>query len=111
MKQKVLLILLDEGLGRSIASALGKAGYETRAAPDRYQAINLMSEHDPDFLILDREIEDSDVILLCRSFRREMNLPAARVLLLTDDPDNNLSCTSWTAASTITWSSPLQWNN
>lgn len=90
MKLKVLLVTADETLESSIGAALEESGYAVFRAADRYRAIHLMNEHDPDFIILDTKIPDSDVVLLCRTFRWEMKLPATSVLLLTHDPNHNL---------------------
>jgi DNA-binding response OmpR family regulator len=84
MKQKVLLVMGDQELGRALDPALQKAGFEVFAAPDRYKAIAMMNERNPDFIVLDRSVADSEVVLLCRSIRWEMKLPVTSILLISD---------------------------
>jgi DNA-binding response OmpR family regulator len=86
MTQTVLLVLADDELSRSIEHALQGVGYDICIAPDRYKAVALMNERNPDFIVLDRSIPDSEVVLLCRSIRWEMKLPATSILLLSDTP-------------------------
>lgn len=90
MKLKVLLVLTDDALEHRVRQAVEDEGYEVFRASDRYRAIALMNEHDPDFIILDTTVPDSDVILLFRSFRWEMKLPATSVLLLTEEANHNV---------------------
>ena len=89
MKHKVLLVLTDGKARQEIESALRGAGYQVSSAADRYRAIALMNDTNPDFIILDKDIPDSDIVMICRSMRWEMRLPAASILLLSEE--ENLS--------------------
>ncbi|MBI5301624.1 MAG: response regulator transcription factor [Chloroflexi bacterium] len=77
---KLLLVEDDQTLLETLAYNLGREGYDVVRASDGITALNLAREHKPDLIILDIMLPELDGLSVCRTLRRESNVP---IVLLT----------------------------
>lgn len=77
---KLLLVEDDQTLLETLAYNLGREGYDVVRASDGIAALNLAREHKPDLILLDIMLPELDGLSVCRTLRRESNVP---IVLLT----------------------------
>ncbi len=77
---KLLLVEDDPTLLETLEYNLGREGYTVIRASDGITALNLAREHTPDLILLDIMLPELDGLSVCRTLRRESNVP---IVLLT----------------------------
>ncbi len=79
-KMSILVIEDDQTLQETLAYNLNREGYQVIRAGDGISALNLAREHKPDLILLDVMLPELDGLTVCRTLRRESNVP---IVLLT----------------------------
>jgi DNA-binding response OmpR family regulator len=77
---KLLLVEDDQTLREALVYNLTREGYEVVETGDGVTALDLAREHKPDLVLLDIMLPGLDGLTVCRTLRREMDVP---VVLLT----------------------------
>ncbi len=77
---KLLLVEDDQILRETLALNLVREGYEVIHTGDGIAALNLVREHQPDLVLLDIMLPGLDGLTVCRTLRRESQVP---IVLLT----------------------------
>lgn len=77
---KLLLVEDDQTLLETLSYNLGREGYNVIRASDGITALNLAREHQPDLILLDIMLPELDGLSVCRTLRRESDVP---IVLLT----------------------------
>ncbi len=77
---KILLVEDDTTLSETLAFNLTREGYEVIQAGDGITGLNLAREGQPDLLLLDIMLPELDGLSVCRTLRRELDVP---IVLLT----------------------------
>ena len=77
---KLLLVEDDQTLRETLAYNLAREGYEVKQAGDGLTALDLAREHCPDLVVLDIMLPGLDGLTVCRTLRRESDVP---IVLLT----------------------------
>ncbi|MBN1311455.1 MAG: response regulator transcription factor [Anaerolineae bacterium] len=80
MAQKILIIEDEHQIARLVRLYLEKAGYQAVECHDGKRAIFAFRHEKPDLVILDLNLPGSDGLDVCRSLRRESDVP---VIMLT----------------------------
>jgi DNA-binding response OmpR family regulator len=75
----VLLVEDERSIADPFASALTRSGFRTTVAQTGEQAMTLVSELDPDVVLLDLSLPDSDGRDVCRRLRLESDVPIIMV--------------------------------
>lgn len=78
--KKILVVEDDETLQETLAYNLNREGYEVIRAGDGITALNLARQVKPDLILLDVMLPELDGLTVCRTLRRESNVP---IVLLT----------------------------
>jgi two-component system, OmpR family, response regulator len=78
--KKVLVVEDDQTLQETLEYNLEREGYKVIRAGDGVSALNLAREHKPDLILLDVMLPELDGLTVCRTLRRESNVP---IVLLT----------------------------
>lgn len=78
--KKILVVEDDETLQETLAYNLNREGYEVIRASDGMTALNLARQAKPDLILLDVMLPELDGLTVCRTLRRESNVP---IVLLT----------------------------
>jgi DNA-binding response OmpR family regulator len=79
-KNQVLIVEDDQTLQETLAFNLDREGYEVLRASDGVSALNVARDKDPDLILLDVMLPELDGLTVCRTLRRESNVP---IVLLT----------------------------
>ncbi len=79
-KNQVLIVEDDQTLQETLAYNLNREGYEVIRASDGVSALNLARDREPDLILLDIMLPELDGLTVCRTLRRESNVP---IVLLT----------------------------
>ncbi len=77
---KLLLVEDDQILRETLALNLVREGYEVIHTGDGIAALNLARQHQPDLVLLDIMLHGLDGLTVCRTLRRESQVP---IVLLT----------------------------
>ncbi len=77
---KLLLVEDDQTLLDTLSFNLMREGYDVIRASDGVAALDLAREHKPDLIVLDVMLPGLDGLTVCRTLRREMDVP---IVLLT----------------------------
>jgi DNA-binding response OmpR family regulator len=77
---KLLLVEDDQTLRETLAYNLAREGYEVIQAGDGVSALDLAREHHPELVVLDIMLPGLDGLTVCRTLRRESDVP---IVLLT----------------------------
>jgi DNA-binding response OmpR family regulator len=84
MSEKILVVEDEPALQETLAYNLEKQGYQVETIGDGRAAIDLAREFKPDLILLDIMLPGMDGFEVCKTLRREMNVP---VLMLTARDD------------------------
>lgn len=87
MNEKILIVEDDLDIAKLMRIFLKKEGYSVYHAPDGQTAIGLFREVNPDLIILDIMLPDSNGKVLCENFRRLTLSPILFVTALHDEED------------------------
>lgn len=77
---KLLLVEDDQTLLETLTFNLAREGYEVIRAGDGVNALDLARQHKPDLVVLDVMLPGLDGLTVCRTLRRETDVP---IVLLT----------------------------
>jgi two-component system, OmpR family, alkaline phosphatase synthesis response regulator PhoP len=80
MAKKILVVDDEPQIVKVVRAYLEKAGFQVVTAEDGLAALNAFRREKPDFLILDLNLPGMDGLDICRTIRRESNVP---ILMLT----------------------------
>ena len=80
LHNRILLIEDDREIARLVELRLKSEGFEIQHAEMGVDGLNKFNTGDPDILILDLMLQDIDGIEICRTVRKQSNLP---ILMLT----------------------------
>jgi DNA-binding response OmpR family regulator len=84
MSEKILVVEDEPSLQETLVYNLEKQGYQVEATGDGRVALDLARQLKPDLILLDIMLPGMDGFEVCRTLRREMNIP---VLMLTARDD------------------------
>lgn len=84
MPEKILVVEDEPALQETLAYNLEKQGYQVETTGDGRAALNLARQLKPDLILLDIMLPGMDGFEVCKTLRREMNVP---VLMLTARDD------------------------
>jgi DNA-binding response OmpR family regulator len=73
--ERILLIEDDRRMRRAVALSLGQQGYEVIEAADGADGIRLLSERQPELVLLDVMLPGADGFEVCRQIRGESDVP------------------------------------
>lgn len=85
MPHRLLIVEDDRDLARNLIDYLEIQGYVTDYAPDGFSALNLLSGHAYDLVVLDLNLPGVDGITLCKRFRHELYGRTPVVVLTAQD--------------------------
>ena len=71
----VLLVEDEQSIAEPFASALNRSGFQTSVARTGAEAIRLIREREPDVVLLDLSLPDSDGRDICRRLRIDSDVP------------------------------------
>ncbi len=80
MAKKILVVDDEPQIVKVLKAYLEKAGFQVVTASDGTSALSTFQREKPDFMILDLNLPGIDGLDVCRSIRRESNIP---ILMLT----------------------------
>ena len=75
MAHRILVVDDDPHIRDVISFALEKAGMTTETARDGTEALKSFQRHQPDMIILDIGMPDTDGLAVCREIRKSSNVP------------------------------------
>jgi two-component system, OmpR family, response regulator len=75
MAHSILVVDDDPHIREVVCFALGKAGMAARAAEDGAAALRMVEDLVPDLIVLDINMPEMDGLELCRSLRRDSEVP------------------------------------
>lgn len=78
--KKILVVDDEQQLVKVLRGYLEKAGYAVVTAYDGLEALNVMQKEKPDFAILDLNLPGMDGLDVCKTIRRDSDIP---ILMLT----------------------------
>jgi DNA-binding response OmpR family regulator len=84
MAEKILIVEDEPSLQETLVYNLEKQGYEVSAVGDGREAVETARRLKPDLLVLDLMLPGMDGFEVCKTLRREMNVP---ILMLTARDD------------------------
>ena len=84
---KLLLVEDDQTLRETLAYNLGHEGYEVLQAADGVSALDLAREHEPELVVLDIMLPGLDGLTVCRTLRRESDVPIVLLTARTGEVD------------------------
>jgi DNA-binding response OmpR family regulator len=84
---RLLLVEDDQTLRETLAYNLGREGYEVISADNGVSALDLAREHDPDLVVLDIMLPGLDGLTVCRTLRRESDVPIVLLTARTGEVD------------------------
>ena len=80
MAKKIFIVDDEPQIVKVLKAYLEKAGYQVMTADDGKNALGIFQREKPDFLILDLNLPGLDGLEVCKSIRRDSNIP---ILMLT----------------------------
>ena len=80
MPKKIFIVDDEPQIVKVLKAYLEKAGYQVVTADDGKNALGIFQREKPDFLILDLNLPGLDGLEVCKSIRRDSNIP---ILMLT----------------------------
>jgi two-component system, OmpR family, alkaline phosphatase synthesis response regulator PhoP len=80
MAKKIFIVDDEPQIVKVLKAYLEKAGYQVVTADDGKNALGIFQREKPDFLILDLNLPGLDGLEVCKSIRRDSNIP---ILMLT----------------------------
>src|SRR6478609_5241460 len=87
MARRVLLVEDDARVRRVLRLALEDEGFSVTEAADGGQCLTDLGEVDPDVVLLDLMLPDTDGFSVCREIRRSSSVPVIMVTARTDSHD------------------------
>lgn len=87
MKQKILIVEDDRSIHSFLAAVLEANGFETLGAARGQEAVEMISSHCPDAVLLDLGLPDMDGMAVIRAVRRWSGLPIVVVSARTQEQD------------------------
>jgi len=87
MTRRVLLVEDDARVRRVLRLALEDEGFSVVEAADGAQCLTDLGEVDPDVVLLDLMLPDTDGFSVCREIRRSSSVPVIMVTARTDSHD------------------------
>lgn len=84
---KLLLVEDDQTLRETLVYNLRREGYEVIQAGDGVSALDLAREHKPDLVVLDIMLPGLDGLTVCRTLRREREVPIVLLTARTGEVD------------------------
>lgn len=81
-KRKVLIIEDESDISRILRDYLTKNQYEAAVAANGQDGLQIMELIQPDYIILDIMLPDTDGIEVCREIRRRNNIPISSFWLM-----------------------------
>ena len=87
MARRVLLVEDDARVRRVLRLALQDEGFEVVEAGDGQQCLTQLAGVDPDVVLLDLMLPDTDGFSVCREIRRSSSVPVIMVTARTDSHD------------------------
>jgi DNA-binding response OmpR family regulator len=85
--RRVLLVEDDARVRRALRLALQDEGYHVTEAEDGEQGLVELGAHQPDVVLLDLMLPGADGFSVCRSIRRDSDVPVIMVTARTDSHD------------------------
>jgi CheY-like chemotaxis protein len=82
-KRRILVVDDDEVILRAVSQALARKGYEVATADSGAAAVDWLSEHQPDLVILDIVMPDMSGYEVCRILRLSSGTAQTPVIFLT----------------------------
>jgi DNA-binding response OmpR family regulator len=82
-KEKILIVEDEKDLVRLIRYNLEKAKYHVTAARDAESGLKLARKSNPDLILLDIMLPDSDGLDICKGIRRDPDLAGVPIIFLT----------------------------
>jgi two-component system, OmpR family, alkaline phosphatase synthesis response regulator PhoP len=80
MPKKIFIVDDEPQIVKVLKAYLEKAGYQVMTADDGKNALDIFQREKPDFMILDLNLPSLDGLEVCKSIRRDSNIP---ILMLT----------------------------
>ena len=88
MAQKTILVVDDDPrITQLLTSYLQRDGYRVVSAGDGEQALKLARQEKPDLILLDLMLPEVDGLEVCRTIRRESDVPVIMVTARTEEAD------------------------
>ena len=87
MKEKILVVDDEKEIAELVRDYLEAAGYQVILAFDGQEAIECWQKHKPDMAILDIMLPKINGMEVCRSIRRECNIPILMLSAKKSDED------------------------
>lgn len=87
MPQKILIVEDEQKIARLVRLYLEEAGFEAVAIHDGGQAIHAFRHERPDLVLLDLNLPGMDGLDVCRSLRRESDVPVIMLTARSDEAD------------------------
>jgi DNA-binding response OmpR family regulator len=78
-RPSVLLVEDEQSIAEPFATALARGGFRTTVARTGAEALELAAAHDPDVVLLDLALPDTDGRDVCRRLRRASDVPIIMV--------------------------------
>ena len=78
----ILVVDDDPAILHASSRVLTQAGYDVRSAASGETAWQMISEHAPDLVLLDRQLPDVDGIEICRRIKTSAALAGTLVVML-----------------------------
>ena len=78
---RIMIVDDDDLLVEGLARYLSAAGHVVEHVADGWQAVDLLREHDPDLLVLDRNMPACDGLDVLRALRRQAGIRLPILLL------------------------------
>ncbi|HHX41854.1 MAG TPA: response regulator transcription factor [Armatimonadetes bacterium] len=80
MASRILIVEDEKGIADGLAFNLGQEGYQTTIARTGKEALDSFAKREPDLVLLDLMLPDTDGLVVCRTMRRTSTVP---ILMLT----------------------------
>jgi DNA-binding response OmpR family regulator len=90
MNKKILLVEDEKTLAKALKFNLEKEGFRVEVAFDGEEALSAMSREEPDLVILDLMLPKIDGYEVCRSIRRDSDVPIIMLTARDEDIDKIL---------------------
>jgi diguanylate cyclase (GGDEF)-like protein len=110
LRQPRILVVDDDDTARMLAARfLGAAGFDVRGAEDGEIALRMMSEANPDLILLDVEMPKLDGFGTCTRVRRMPERATVPILMVTGLDDTESIEKAFSAGATDFATKPLNW--
>jgi len=86
-QKKILIVEDDHNTASLVARYLEKEGFQTVIAADGLEAIEIVRQQHPDFVILDLMLPKMDGWEVCRNIRRALDIPIIMLTAREDEVD------------------------